>query len=123
MSPNQTRFLLDASRDKGLELLRVRPENFPGLTERSHSFWYNDPWVSSDVLITFLFHLTPAQRGLLAGTVGEATYWSFPADYDARLQRVMAGIQRSQMDAPDGANGEGNAPDGANQRRNEPVAK
>ena len=100
LSPNQTRFLLDATHEKGLELLRVRPENFPGLTERSHSFWYNDPWVSSDVLITFLFHLAPDQRGLVSGEVGEAKYWSFPPDYDARLPGVMAGIKASRVNAP-----------------------
>lgn len=92
LSPDQTCFLVDATHDKGLELLWVRPENFPGLTERSHSFWYNDPWLSSDVLTTFLFHLPPAERGLVAANVGDVTYWSLPTDYDARLPGVMAGI-------------------------------
>ena len=98
LSPNQTRFLLDATRDLGLELLRVRPENFPGLTERSHSFWYNDPWVSSDVLITFLFHLPPEQRGLAKGVVGAASYWTFPPDYDASLPAVLAGLRSKVAD-------------------------
>lgn len=93
LSPNQARFLIDATRKQGLELLRIRPENFPGLSDRSHSFWYNDPWVSSDVLITLLFHLAPAERGLVAGSVNGATYWAFPADYDARLTGVTAGLR------------------------------
>lgn len=93
LSANQTRFLLDATHQQGLELLRVRPEDFPGLSDRSHSFWYNDPWVSSDVLITFLFHLPPAERGLVSGKVGEATYWAFPPDYEARLPGVMARLR------------------------------
>lgn len=93
LSANQTRFLLDATHEKGLELLRVRPEDVPDLSDRSHSFWYNDPWVSSDVLITFLFHLPPAERGLVSGQVGEATYWAFPPDYEARLPGVMARIR------------------------------
>ena len=100
LSANQTRFLLDATYEKGLELLRVRPEDIPDLSDRSHSFWYNDPWVSSDVLITFLFHLPPAERGLVSGQVGEATYWAFPPDYEARLPGVMAAIQAARTKAP-----------------------
>ena len=42
----------------------MRPENIPGLSNRSHTFWYDDPWVSSDVLITLLYHLPPDERGL-----------------------------------------------------------
>ena len=98
LSANQTRFLLDATREQGLELLRVRPEDFPGLSDRSHSFWYNDPWVSSDVLITFLFHLRPGERGLVSGQVGEAIYWAFPPDYEARLPGVMARIRSDGID-------------------------
>jgi hypothetical protein len=49
--------------------------------------------VSSDVLITFLFHLPPAERGLVSGQVGEATYWAFPPDYEARLPGVMARLR------------------------------
>jgi esterase/lipase superfamily enzyme len=120
LSPNATRFLLDATRDKGLELLRVRPEDFPDLSDRSHSFWYNDPWVSSDVLITFLFHLPPAERGLVSGVAsgdaGDATYWAFPPDYDQRLPHVMTKVrgrvadQRANAAVPD-------------QRANAPVAR
>ena len=95
LSPNQARFLLDATREKRLELLRIRPEDFPDLSDRSHSFWYNDPWVSSDVLITLLFHLSPGDRRLVAGEVDGATYWSFPADYAARLPGVMAGLRET----------------------------
>ena len=95
LSPNQARFLLDATRTQGLELLRIRPENFPGLSDRSHSFWYDDPWVSSDVLITLLFHRAPAERGLVAGRVHGATYWAFPADYAVRLPGVTAGLRET----------------------------
>ncbi len=108
LSPNATRFLLEATVDKGLELLRVRPEDIPDLSERSHSFWYNDPWVSSDVLLTFLFSLPPGERGLVSGTTelapGKlAEYWSFPADYPKRLPGVMAGMRAkvaAQAQAP-----------------------
>jgi hypothetical protein len=108
LSPNATRFLLGATLDnaqgRGLELVRIRPEYFPALSNGSHSFWYDDPWVSSDVLLTFLFNLHPADRGLVAGHVPlapeqEATYWGFPRDYEARLPGVMAAIRARQAAA------------------------
>ena len=98
LSPNAARFLLQATRDYDLDLLRIRPDYFPAMSKRSHAFWYDDPWVSSDVLLAFLFHLTPAERGLVAGEAmiapgTEATYWSFPRDYDARLPGVLAALR------------------------------
>ena len=78
LSPEATEWLLDATKTYGLEVLRVRPENIPGLSSWSHTFWYDDPWVSSDVLITLLHHLNPEERGLEAGdTSFGAHYWTF----------------------------------------------
>ena len=91
LSPNATRFLLDANRNAGLVLLDVRPAQMSGISERAHTFWYDDPWASSDVLLTLLLQLPPAQRGLAQGTAPSgATYWTFPADYPARLAALMA---------------------------------
>jgi hypothetical protein len=102
LSAEQTGFLLDANRNWGLEVVRVRPENIPGLSRGSHTFWYEDPWVSSDVLLTFLFHLPPPGRALVPGQVGEGTYWQFPKDYEARLPGVVAEIRADQarLNAP-----------------------
>jgi hypothetical protein len=104
LSPNAMRFLLQATRDKRMELVRVRPDYFPALSNGSHSFWYDDPWVSSDVLLTFLFNLPPAERGLVAGTATlapgeEAPYWGFPRDYEARLPGVVAALQAREVAA------------------------
>ena len=56
------------------------------------------------MLITFLFHLPPGERGLVSGKAGEATYWAFPPDYEARLPGVMArlreGVAYSREKAP-----------------------
>ena len=96
LTPEATDWLLDASRQYGLELLRVRPENIPGLSSRSHTFWYDDPWVSSDVLITLLFHLPPAERGLDAGQApAGARYWTFTPDYPERLAGVMTRLRQA----------------------------
>jgi esterase/lipase superfamily enzyme len=90
LSPEATGWLLQAATNYGLEVLRVRPENIPGLSNRSHTFWYDDSWVSSDVLITLLFHLPPDERGLAKGEGPSGPhYWTFMPDYPEQLAKVM----------------------------------
>jgi hypothetical protein len=90
LTPEATEFLLGATDKYGLELLRVRPENIPGLSTFSHTFWYDDPWVSSDVLFTLLFHLAPDGRGLDYGdTSFGGHYWTFTPDYPERLAGII----------------------------------
>jgi esterase/lipase superfamily enzyme len=94
LTPDATRWLLDAAAEHGLEVLQVRPENIPGLSRWSHTFWYDDPWVSSDALITMLFHLAPEHRGLAAGeTPSGVRYWTFMPDYPDQLSKVMARLR------------------------------
>ena len=76
----------------------MRPENIPGLSRGSHTFWYDDPWVSSDVLLTMLLHLEPPNRALVAGQVGQGTYWQFPQDYEARLPGVVAAVRLAEAE-------------------------
>lgn len=101
LDPDASRWLLDATRSYGLELLRVRPENIPGLSNRSHTFWYDDPWVSSDVLITLLYHLPASERGLGAGEAPAGShYWTFTPDYPDQLAKVVARLrQQGQVPA------------------------
>lgn len=91
LTPEATDFLLEAARNDGLEVIRVRPENFPDLSRSSHTFWYEDPWVSSDVLVSLLSHFAPDIRGLDPGQgpMGPQ-YWTFPPDYPDRLARALA---------------------------------
>ena len=86
LTPEATAFLFGAAQDQGLEILRVRPENMEGMSSTSHTFWYDDPWVSNDALVTLLFNLTGEERGLEAGmSESGAPYWTFPVDYPARM--------------------------------------
>jgi hypothetical protein len=51
--------------------------------------------VSSDVLITLLYHLSPKDRGLSEGdTSFGARYWSFTPDHPSRLIRVIDRLRR-----------------------------
>lgn len=95
LTTEETDWLLGATKDYGLELLRVRPENIPGLSNFSHTFWYEDPWVSSDVLITLLFRLSPKERGLDEGNTSfGAHYWTFTPDYLSRLGDLLDKLRR-----------------------------
>ncbi|WP_347268777.1 alpha/beta hydrolase [Paracoccus sp. (in: a-proteobacteria)] len=93
LTPEETGFLLDASRDSDLEIIRVRPENMENLSRTSHSFWYDDPWVSSDVLLLLLGHLPASARGLDEEQGDSGThYWTFPTDYPERLEGILKTI-------------------------------
>ena len=101
LTPDATRWLLDVTRQHGLDVVRVRPENIPGLSTLSHTFWYDDPWVSSDVLITFLYHLPPEQRGLAVGEGSTgARYWTFMPDYPEQLSKVLTRLRQERQDLP-----------------------
>ena len=90
IGPEETRWLADASGRDGLDVLSIRPEELPGLAAGSHSFWYDHPWVSSDVLLKLRFHAPPPARGLSPNSNEiELAFWTFPFDYEERLPAVV----------------------------------
>lgn len=90
LSPEQSQFLVDASRKYGADLVKVDPNDIPNLPVRSHAFWYEDPWVSGDMLAQFVLNADPARRGLEAqSTDSGARYWIFPGDFSDRIVRLM----------------------------------
>ena len=87
----QTGFLVEASQRMGFDIIRVDPYDIPKLPETSHDFWYEDPWVSSDLLGLLLLNAAPPRRGLDAqSTPGGARYWTFPPDFDMRVRQLFA---------------------------------
>ena len=96
-------WLLVAAADDALEIVQVSPDTMPDLPATSHTFWYDDPWVSGDILVTLLFHFAPSERGLEPGTApGGTRYWTFPADYPARVPAVVERL-RAQLRRADPA--------------------
>jgi hypothetical protein len=86
LDPTSATWLLDASREHGIDILQVRPENMPDMPANSHTFWYDDPWVSNDLLLLLLFGLPPETRALVsAATPSGAEYSTFPPDYPALM--------------------------------------
>jgi esterase/lipase superfamily enzyme len=91
LDEEQTRFLVEASRKLRFDLIRVDPKDIPNLPESSHAFWYDDPWVSGDMLAQFLLNAPPPRRGLDEQTTpGGARYWRFPADFYDRIYRLFS---------------------------------
>ena len=86
LDPDSARWLLGASTDHGITILQIQPENMPNTPATSHTFWYDDPWVSNDLLVLLLGGLPPAGRALDPGTSPSGgSYWTFPPDYPARM--------------------------------------
>jgi esterase/lipase superfamily enzyme len=93
IGPEETQWLVAASGRQELDVLSIRPEDLPGLPASSHSFWYDHPWVSSDVLLKLRFQAPPLARGLSPSSNQiELTFWTFPSDYAERLPAVLQGL-------------------------------
>jgi esterase/lipase superfamily enzyme len=58
-----------------------------------HAYFRSSPWVSSDVLVSLYFGLSPEQRGLVK--YPDMPVWHFPDDYLNRLQSLLS-INHSQ---------------------------
>ena len=91
LDAEQSSFMLEASRTLGFDLIKVSPDEIPKLPPRSHAFWYEDPWVSGDLLGLLLLNADPQRRGLDAQS-GEhgARFWTFPPDFGDRVVRLFA---------------------------------
>lgn len=51
-----------------------------------HFYFLHSPWVSSDLLLSFVSNRSPAERGLVRDE--DEFAWSFPADYPQRLEAL-----------------------------------
>lgn len=90
LNEEQTSFLIEASRKLRFDLIKVDPNAIPNLPVSSHAFWYDDPWVSGDMLAQFLLNAPPPRRGLdEQSTRGGARYWTFPDDFYDRIARLF----------------------------------
>ncbi len=67
---------------------------------KGHGYWYKSPWVSTDIIIQFIFHASPEERGLKVDTSEKrrAEVWYYPTDYPnrvvTRLKAYLATIDR-----------------------------
>lgn len=101
LSPEAVQTLLQASIDQALEVVHVDPNVLPSSAATTHSFWYDDPWMSSDVLGSLLFQLPPEKRGLIAGkSESGGQYWYFPEDYPDRISKLRTNLLHALEERP-----------------------
>jgi len=97
LAPDAAEWLLDATTTGKVEVLQVLPEVMPDLAASSHTFWYDDIWVSNDLLLTLLFNLPPEARGLESRlTASGKTYWTFPANYPDQMPSLVGKLRRQR---------------------------
>jgi esterase/lipase superfamily enzyme len=94
LSVEETKLVIEASRNLDVDLLWIDAGHLPGMSKGAHDFWYNHPWVSTDVLVQILFNARPPERGLEPHH-GEAggTVWSFPSDYPERVSDAIGRLK------------------------------
>lgn len=96
LSVEETKLVIEASRNLEVDFLWIDAGRLPGMSRGAHDFWYNHPWVSTDVLVQILFNARPAERGLEPhkGETG-GTVWSFPSDYPERVSDAIRTLKAS----------------------------
>lgn len=95
LSEAESHWLVDAAARLSFDLINVKPQAIPGMPRRAHAFWYDHPWVSSDVLLKFLFHIPPDARGLNQSRTDQGfPYWTFPPDYPQRVVAIKRRLVR-----------------------------
>ena len=56
-------------------------------------YWYQNPWTSTDALLTLNFHASPQERALISRESENAPQiWYFPEDYDIRIDDALEQI-------------------------------
>jgi len=59
-------------------------------TGNGHAYFRKSPWASSDILISLMYDLKPADRGL--EKEANLPVWTFPPDFIERLRKVLAAM-------------------------------
>lgn len=98
LSAADSDWLVKAADRLDFDVISVEPEVIPGLRRRSHAFWYEHPWVSSDVMIKLRFHVPPAARGLDRNRYRDRfPFWTFPPGYDRRVVEILRGLRFGRL--------------------------
>ncbi|MCP4691967.1 MAG: alpha/beta hydrolase, partial [Desulfobacterales bacterium] len=97
LGPEARQWIREASNTPGFEIIGVDSETVSGLPSGSHDFWYAHPWVSSDMMLQFLFSPGPGERGLEENrNENGVRYWTFPPDYPSRIIDILNRAQKGK---------------------------
>jgi esterase/lipase superfamily enzyme len=97
LTAEERSIVLRATKEGALDLIGIDPDRIPDLEAGAHNFWYENAWVSSDVLVQFLFHVEPEVRGLERNRTDRGTlYWTFPDDYPERIITILREAKKQE---------------------------
>jgi esterase/lipase superfamily enzyme len=86
MTEAQQQNLRELANNGKLDVIDMQINDIEGF-KYSHSAWYENPWVSTDVLVTLYIGLDPDERGLRSyQTELDMKAWYFPKDYLPSLE-------------------------------------
>lgn len=85
LTPEDKRVVLESENLEVVDVSRGSVER--GFNITGHSYWFDHPWASSDVILSIRSDLDPEERGLVGSENG--VLWWMPADYPARLRESM----------------------------------
>jgi len=98
LSVEETWWAIEASRKLPFDILWITSETIQDLDRGSHSFWYSHPWVSTDVLVLFLFQARPVERGLVPFEKEDGVrIWYFPDDYPEQMSRAINRLKKEHL--------------------------
>jgi esterase/lipase superfamily enzyme len=90
LDEEETNFLVEASARSNFDVIDAASAVSVFDALEAHDYWYNNPRVSTDVLMQMLFHLAPDQRGLDSIVTDRGfTVWYFPDDYQQRVPAII----------------------------------
>ena len=89
MPEDERQRLIELINGDRLDIVDMQINDIEGF-KYSHEAWYENPWLSSDVLITLYLGLDPASRGLNTyQTANDLGVWYFPEDYLSTLKETL----------------------------------
>jgi hypothetical protein len=95
LSDAESRWLIEASRSADFDVIDIETAAAPTKTLKAHDYWYNNPRVSTDIIIQMLSHAPPGQRGLEKYLTPKGyKVWLFPEDY---RDRAIAAVEMLRM--------------------------
>jgi len=89
LTAEQQTWLTHAINSKAFTLINLQVNTIPGF-EFTHGAWYENPWVSTDVIATLNLGLRLEQRGLAVYKGhSDRDVWYFPPDYLQKLKAFL----------------------------------
>ena len=97
LSPEAAHWARNATVESEFDIIAVDEKTVIGLSSGAHDFWYAHPWISSDVLVQFIFHADPLKRGLVENYNEHGLrYWTFPPDYPDRIIGIILEAKKEE---------------------------